>query len=266
MTSADHEVLAVRYGYSQTTRGDCFYRYASYGEPDGEIAMDFYFWVIRDGSKTYLVDTGASQAAIAKRPGRTRIRGARAALEALTIDPESVTDVILTHLHYDHTGHLCEFPDARLHLQQAEFEFWTGPHARQPPQLSLQEPGDIRHVARRLEQRQGSLVDGDAEVLPGVRMLRVGGHTPGQSIVVVENQQTIILASDAVHYYGELDLDRPYGIFFDLGEMYAGYAKIRELESREHAVVVAGHDPLVTERFPTVLAEQDGLAAVRVSG
>ena len=78
----------------------------------------------------------------------------------------------------------------------------------------------------------------------------MGGHTPGQAIVTVATAAgPVILASHAVHYYEELERDRPFATVANLAEMYAAFDQIRELGTEPGARVVAGHDPLVAERF-----------------
>jgi glyoxylase-like metal-dependent hydrolase (beta-lactamase superfamily II) len=87
-------------------------------------------------------------------------------------------------------------------------------------------------------------------VAPGIELTQVGGHTPGQAIVTVATGEgPVILASDAVHYYEELERDRPFATVANLADMYAAFDQIREMGAEPGARVVAGHDPLVAERF-----------------
>ena len=80
-------------------------------------------------------------------------------------------------------------------------------------------------------------------------LIQVGGHTPGQAVLVVATAGgPVVLASDAVHYFEELERDRPFSIVASLADMYAAFDQIRELAG-DGARVVAGHDPLVAERF-----------------
>ena len=74
----------------------------------------------------------------------------------------------------------------------------------------------------------------------------------------------VILASDAIHYYEELELDRPFEVLVDLAEMYEGYDLLRELQKLPGAVLVPGHDPEVAERFPPLAGHSAGLA-VRIA-
>ena len=70
----------------------------------------------------------------------------------------------------------------------------------------------------------------------------------------------MLLASDAVHYYEELERRLPFEIYVDLAEMVAGYGLLGELAESTGAVLVPGHDPLVTERFPPVSPAPAGVA------
>jgi len=80
----------------------------------------------------------------------------------------------------------------------------------------------------------------------------VGGHSPGQTSLVVRGvDRPVLLASDAVHYYEEYERELPFEIYVDLDEMVAGYGLLRELAAQTGAVLVPGHDPEVTERFPS---------------
>src|ERR1700760_3367174 len=95
------------------------------------------------------------------------------------------------------------------------------------------------------------------QVAPGIELIQVGGHSPGQAIVTVATASgPVVLASDAVHYYEELERDRPFSIVASLGDMYAAFDQIREL-AQAGARVVAGHDPLVAERFGSLTDPPD---------
>jgi hypothetical protein len=112
------------------------------------------------------------------------------------------------------------------------------------------EESELRHL-RELHATGRLTLAGQAHhVAPGIGLTQVGGHTPGQAIVTVATAAgPVVLASDAVHYYEELERDRPFSIVASLPDMYAAFDRIREL-AQDGARVVAGHDPLVAERFP----------------
>jgi glyoxylase-like metal-dependent hydrolase (beta-lactamase superfamily II) len=96
----------------------------------------------------------------------------------------------------------------------------------------------------------------------GISTHLVGGHTPGQQVLVVETSDgPVVVAGDALHYCEELERDRPFAIVVDVDEMRARYETLAQLAARPGARLVAGHDPKVLERFPT---ELDGLV-VRIA-
>ena len=93
------------------------------------------------------------------------------------------------------------------------------------------------------------IVEGDREVLPGITVHRVGGHTAGLQIVSVKTKSgTVVLTSDASHFYRNVETGQPTQIITSLPEMLAGFDRIHELAGKEK-LIVAGHDPLVADRF-----------------
>jgi glyoxylase-like metal-dependent hydrolase (beta-lactamase superfamily II) len=244
-----HEVLAVRYGTVTTSRAAYYLRYHAYGEPDAPMRMDYFFWVLRSERGTVLVDTGFDPAVAAAR-GRTCLVEPARALAALGVGAETVPLVILTHLHYDHTGNLGLFPAARLVVQARELEFWGGPAGRRYQFREHVEPGDVDLVLAADASGRVDRLDGDAVIAPGVRAVLVGGHSPGQMMLEVDTASgLVVLASDALHYYEEAERDWPCAVVVDVAAVYAGYDMVRAYEAGG-ARIVAGHDPLVLDRFP----------------
>jgi glyoxylase-like metal-dependent hydrolase (beta-lactamase superfamily II) len=250
--TVDYEVLAVRYGVWDSRRSESFYRYGAYGEPDGPHQMDYFFWIIRDSRRVILVDTGFDPEAVLRRPGRRCLVPPIAALEELGIEPGSVTDVVVTHFHYDHIGNVAQFPAARIVIQRRELEFWTGPYGPRRAVAASVERSEVDYLESALQAGKIKIevIDGDADIAPGIVARLVGGHCPGQQVVVVERERPIVLASDSVHFYEEMERDMPFEVFTDIQDMYRTYDVLRDMQSQRGAVVVAGHDPEVMRRFP----------------
>jgi glyoxylase-like metal-dependent hydrolase (beta-lactamase superfamily II) len=241
-----------------TTKSDCFHRYHSYGEEDEPLRMDYFFWLVRDGERTIVVDTGFDPAVGARR-GRTCLCPPVEALARLGVDPAGVSKLVLTHLHYDHTGNLDAFPAAEVYVPRRELEFWSGPQASRRQFAVHAEPDEIGRLVAAEREGRVRLVEGSEAVAPGVTLACVGGHSPGQAMVLVDGSaRTIVLASDALHYYEELERDRPFDVVVDLAAMYEAYDTLRGLEEKG-GVLVAGHDPAVCERFPSLDGEARGL-------
>ena len=180
------------------------------------------------------------------------MRKTSAALAAAGLTPDDVAHVVLTHAHYDHIGGLPAFTGtgtaAEVIMTRDEYDFWTGPMGRRGQFAHITEASELDHLRELCAAGRLTLTGRARTIAPGIELIQVGGHTPGQGIVTVATDGgQVILASDAVHYYEELERDRPFSIVASLAEMYAAFDQIRELAATGR--VVAGHDPLVAERF-----------------
>lgn len=260
----DPEVIVVRYGTRQTTKSECYYNFRAYREPDAEMTMDYFFWIFRSAEQTIVIDTGFSpEAAIARK--RQPVVAPADALARLGIDPKDVKLLVLTHAHYDHAGNLGLYPNANIVMSRKEFEFWGTDMGKRPQYDHHIDPLDIERIQALHREGRITLLDAPQNTLiPGIELYELGGHTPGQMAVVVEMPEgPVILASDAIHYYDELEQDRPFAVLDSLADMYRGYERIREWLQRPGAVVIPGHDPDVMNRFAPVDAS-DPSFAVRI--
>jgi glyoxylase-like metal-dependent hydrolase (beta-lactamase superfamily II) len=142
-------------------------------------------------------------------------------------------------------------------VSRSEIEFWTGPLGARPQFACHVEPDDVRGLAERAHAGTVTLIEGEHEVAPGVVSIEVGGHSPGQTILAIDGETgPILLASDAVHFYEEVELDRACAVLHDLASVYGAYDAIRERVDRG-ARFVAGHDPLVMDRFPRLESDPE---------
>jgi len=167
---------------------------------------DVYCWplnvvVVRSGGRTVLIDAGIG-AEFPRAGGLLALR-----LEAAGIDPASVTDVVLTHLHVDHVGGLLADglrdrlrPDVPIHLAAAEAEFWASPDFSRNTFAGM--PDVLRSAAARFLNVYHSRLrafEAEYEVAPGVVVCRIGGHTPGHSVVrLASGGQRLTFLGDAV--------------------------------------------------------------------
>jgi len=246
MSLPEYEVFAVRMGTVERNARDNFL--AGDGH-DGPMPLDFYIWVLRHDDHLVVVDTAFSEHS-SRRRNRTLEVTPEQAVSALGHDPRTVDDLIITHLHYDHAGGLQCFPQAPIHLQDREMAFATGRQMCHPQLSHFFEVEDVVRMVREVFAGRARFHDDCADLAPGLSVHRIGGHTDGLQVVRVHTRRGwLVLASDAAHYYENLESDNPFPAIFHVGDMLEGYATIKELAaSAEH--IIPGHDPAVRERYP----------------
>ena len=244
------QVLAVKYGHRVTTRAESYLNFRLYGEPDGDLDIDYYFWVIIDGARVFLLDTGFAPE-VGDRRRRAHYTTPAQVLPELGIAPDDVTAIVITHAHWDHIGNVRQFPRAQLVMTEAEYAFWTSPLAAREHFAAHSEPQEIELLRRAREEDRLTLFTWELTLAPGIELLEVGGHTPGQLIASVTTQGSgrAVLASDALHFYEEVEKDRPFAIVADLPAMYRAYDTLTQLAVQPGTHLVAGHDPGVRTRF-----------------
>ena len=198
------------------------------GDPhDAPHPIIFYLWAARhaDG-RVLVVDTGFDAPRAAAR-GHTLLLEPEAALARIGIEAATVPDVVVSHFHWDHAGGAEKFPAARFHLQAAEMTYATGPcmcfpHLRRPFACE-----DVTLLVRHLYADRVVFHDGDAEILPGVRLKKFGGHSAGlMGVEIAAEQGRVVLASDAIHFYETME-GRPFPIVHVMPATLAGHAWLR---------------------------------------
>jgi glyoxylase-like metal-dependent hydrolase (beta-lactamase superfamily II) len=254
-------VYAIRYASREGRRGEHFH---GHDDRSGEPHPTAYFiWLAVSAEHTVVIDTGIGPDRAARIPGLRYLASPPDILEAMGVPAASVGHVVLTHLHYDHTGTARAFATARYVLQRAEAGYWTGPWARRiARERPLVDTGDIAHLMTAREEGRMLVLDGDATVVPGLSVHLVGGHTAGMQVVRVRTARGhVVLASDASHFYENIEDDRPFAILHHLPGMYGAVDRIKELADGP-GLVVAGHDPEVLDRYPALPGAPGGHVAV----
>src|SRR5919206_668039 len=139
-----YELFAIRYATREARRADHFIG----GDPhDGPMPMDYFVWVAKSAEHVFVIDCGFTEETARKRK-RTFLRDPIDALKLVGVDADTVQDVILTHLHYDHVGGFARFPKAQFHLQEPEIHYATGRYMRHHRLAHSFEVEDIVGVVR----------------------------------------------------------------------------------------------------------------------
>ena len=212
------------------------------------IRLYYYMWVLRDeGGQVVLVDTGIWEEDSQSKSLTNRVEPSEP-LAALGVDPGEVRHVVLTHLHWDHCSALALYPKATFHVQSREVEFWTGPLPRF--RQIRESAGRVLELVDLAYQGRVHQLDGDSEIVPGVEVALLGGHTPGSQAVVVQTSKgRVVLCSDAADFYLNLEHD-VMSVALDLPTALMAFDRMRSLASSPE-LLVPGHDPAIMDRFPS---------------
>ena len=242
-----YQVYALKYAERDTTACQFLYREASHER----LTLHYYVWLILGGPHPVLVDTGCLDDDARERGMRSYVSPA-AMVERAGVEPGDVRTALITHLHYDHWAGHGLFPGAEYWIQRDEVAFWTGPYGRQPAFRPSANAGALARLVTLTYADRVRIIEGDRQLFPGLRVHRVGGHTAGLQIVTAETARgTVVLTSDASHFYRNVEKGQPVQIVTSLPEMLAAFETIRALAGGEH-LIVAGHDPEVADRFEPV--------------
>jgi glyoxylase-like metal-dependent hydrolase (beta-lactamase superfamily II) len=241
-----YEVYAIKYAHHERRASENFIG----GDPhDGPMPLDYFVWLVRGAGREVVVDTGFS-AAMARKRGRQHLRCPAQALGLLGVDAARVRDVVITHLHYDHVGNFELFPAATLHLQELEMRYATGRHMCSECFRGAFEAEDVAGMVRRVFDGRVRFHDGEGEIAAGLSLHLIGGHTMGLQVVRVATRSgMLVLASDASHFYANMEESRPFPIVWSVADMVDGYGRMRALAGAQGRII-PGHDPLVMARYP----------------
>jgi glyoxylase-like metal-dependent hydrolase (beta-lactamase superfamily II) len=243
-------VWSVKYGERVVRKSDVFYDYTQYGLPDGDLDMDYNFWVIKSGDTVILMDTGYDIAAH-DWLGEISVTPTPEGLKLIELDPLDVDIVITSHFHYDHIGYLYLFENAQVISGQAEYDYWFAKRDSNALEGEFTTADNLVPVEKALQEGRLRLISDTAEVFPGITVYQVGGHCPGELIALIETASgSLILASDAAHFYEQLENEWPFFAFTNLDQMRAALSFILKLSKETGATVIPGHDGRTRQKFP----------------
>ena len=227
-----------------------------------------YVWVIKGGGHTILFDSGFYRDKFLTQWKPQNFVKPSDAVGKLGIKPEDVTDLIISHAHWDHADGADLFPKAQVWIQKDEYQYYTGDAWQPDPSADLSSAAGRRAAASRhggmdpddmlalvkinLDGRLRFVIGDDQQVLPGIRCFTGGKHTyQSQFCSVATRSGTVVLASDNMYLYENLEKHAPIAQTLDTASNLRAQDRMKTLAAKPE-LIVPGHDPAVMTRFPKV--------------
>jgi glyoxylase-like metal-dependent hydrolase (beta-lactamase superfamily II) len=167
------------------------------------------------------------------------------------LKPEEITDIIITHMHWDHADGFDLFPKASVWIQKDEYVYYTGEAWQSRNTHGGVDPEDVMAIVKLNLEGRVKLINGDdQEPIPGVRCYTGGRHTYASQFVGVNTKAgVVIVASDNLYLYENLEQRAPIAQTLDADSNLKAQERMRRLAS-DARLITPGHDPLVFTRFP----------------
>lgn len=222
-----------------------------------DIAM--MVWLARAPGRNVLMDAGFYRDKFVTRWKPKDFERPSLAIAKVGLKPEDVTDIIISHIHWDHADGADLFPKARVWIQRAEYDYYIDSTGR--AKSSTIDSADAAMLFTIKHEGRLQLVDGDSvTILPGITVFTGGKHTfASQFATVATDAGTVVLASDNAYLYENLLNRRPIAQTLDSLSNLRAQDRMKQLAGSP-GLIVPGHDPAVFTRFPE---PGNGVARIR---
>jgi glyoxylase-like metal-dependent hydrolase (beta-lactamase superfamily II) len=247
-TKNNYEVYALSYGVYPNFPVSALIAGA---DPTRKLDLQMMVWLVRGGGKNILVDTGCYHENVVKGKGIQNLIKASEAVAKLGLAASDITDVIITHMHWDHADGMDLFPNAKIWIQKDEYAYYTGAAWQTGGKHGGIEPDDVLTLVKLNTAGKVNLVDGDnVEIIDGIKVYTGGRHTFASQYVSARIASgTVVIASDNMYLYENLEKHVPIAQTFDADSNLRAQDRMRQIASRPD-LLVPGHDPSVFVKFP----------------
>jgi glyoxylase-like metal-dependent hydrolase (beta-lactamase superfamily II) len=242
-----YDVYAIRYATVPNFRVSGLIAGA---DSSRKIDIAMMVWLIKGNGRNVVLDAGFYRDKFVQRWHPTDFLKPSDAVARAGVRPEDVTDVIISHVHWDHLDGADLFPNARVWIQREEFEHHLDSAGTVKDRMI--DAVDAQMLAKIARDGRLVLVDGDAkEIIPGISVYVGGKHTYQSQFATVRTAAgTVVLASDNVYLYENLARHVPIAQTLDSASNLRTQIRMMTLAS-DPRLIVPGHDPEVFVRFPT---------------
>jgi glyoxylase-like metal-dependent hydrolase (beta-lactamase superfamily II) len=206
-------------------------------------------WLARGpAGRNVLVDAGFYREKFIRRWRPAQYERPSEALARVGLRPEDVTDIVVSHVHWDHLDGADLFPNARVWIQRAEYEYYVDSAGR--PRSPTIDSLDAAMLAGLARAGRVALIAGDSvEIIPGITVYTGGKHTyASQYATVRTGAGAVVIASDNAYLYENLERRRPIAQTLDSLSNLRAQGRMHRLASAPE-LIVPGHDPAVFTRF-----------------
>lgn len=245
-----YSIQAIRYGTVQGFPVSALVM----GAPEDEmIDIAMVVWLIRGGGHNILLDSGFHREVWLKEFPTADYLRPDEAVKLAGVPPEDVTDIVISHAHWDHVGGIDLFPKATVWIQKQEFAYYTGDAWQPGGRHGGIDPDDVKALVQRNVEGRLRLVDGDdVEILPGIRAYTGARHTWASQYIRVDGDPPFVLASDNCYLYRNLAEHKASATFGEADQPanIRNQARMVQLAGSAERVV-PGHDPRQFDKFPT---------------
>jgi glyoxylase-like metal-dependent hydrolase (beta-lactamase superfamily II) len=245
-----YTIEAIRYG---TVKDFPVKGLVTGADPSRRMDIAMVFWLIQGGGHNILFDSGFYRPQFFRDWAIADYRKPSEAVRAAGLAPEDITDIVISHMHWDHADGMDLFPKAHIWIQRDEYSYYTGEAWQHKDTHGGIDADDVAALVKANVAGRVSFVKGDdREILPGIRCYIGGKHTwQSQYISVPAKDGTVVLASDNVYLYENLDKHVPIAETLDAKSNLAAQDRMRTLASKP-GFIIPGHDPAIFGRFPAV--------------
>ena len=247
-STPEYSIQAIRYASAEDDAAELVM-----GAPHEKMNLAMVIWLIRGEGRNILFDSGYHRDTFSKEFAATEYIRPDEAVKLAGVQPEEITDIVISHAHWDHMGGIDLFPKALVWIQKEEFRYYTGDAWQAGGDHGGIDPEDVQELVKLNTEGRLRLVDGDnVQLFPGIRAYTGGRHTYASQYLCVEGTPTFVLASDNLYLYRNLAEHKASATFSDADHA----ANIRNQERMVQLAgspdrVVPGHDALQFQKFPT---------------